>query len=246
VTPYRRISVKDGVMRHGRKSRSQLVDGDRRHVLSRIRQRGEPVGGCLTSGDRLNEDDRYGKPADTSGDTAMSDGAKGTGNVREVVPFLGVKDMERSIHFYMDGLGFTMTHSWVDGGTLRWCWLRLGGAGLMLQEGAGEGHAGRAPEGKVGAGVSLEFICEDAVAIYREITSRSIAASEPQVGNGMWVTTLVDADGYRIEFEGPTETPEETKLSELESLGSASLHAAMPTLPGEPATAPRCSGCRAA
>jgi hypothetical protein len=29
----RRISVEDGQMRHGRKSRSVLVDGDTRHVL---------------------------------------------------------------------------------------------------------------------------------------------------------------------------------------------------------------------
>ena len=33
VAPDRRISVEDGQMRHGRKSRSQLVDGYKRHVL---------------------------------------------------------------------------------------------------------------------------------------------------------------------------------------------------------------------
>jgi hypothetical protein len=33
VAPERRISVEDGEMRHGRKSRSQLVDGYKRHVL---------------------------------------------------------------------------------------------------------------------------------------------------------------------------------------------------------------------
>jgi hypothetical protein len=33
VAPDRRISVEDGAMRHGRKSRSQLVDGYKRHVL---------------------------------------------------------------------------------------------------------------------------------------------------------------------------------------------------------------------
>ena len=33
VAPERRISVEDGEMRHGRKSRSQLVDGFKRHVL---------------------------------------------------------------------------------------------------------------------------------------------------------------------------------------------------------------------
>jgi IS5 family transposase len=33
VAPDRRISVEDGEMRHGRKSRSQLIDGYKRHVL---------------------------------------------------------------------------------------------------------------------------------------------------------------------------------------------------------------------
>ncbi len=33
VAPERRISVEDGEMRHGRKSRSQLVDGYKRHIL---------------------------------------------------------------------------------------------------------------------------------------------------------------------------------------------------------------------
>ena len=30
----------------------------------------------------------------------------------------------------------------------------------------------------------------------------------------MWVTGLSDADGYRLYFESPTDTPEDTKLSE--------------------------------
>jgi Transposase DDE domain/Transposase domain (DUF772) len=33
VAPNRRISIEDGQMRHGRKSRSQLIDGYKRHVL---------------------------------------------------------------------------------------------------------------------------------------------------------------------------------------------------------------------
>lgn len=33
VAPERRISIEDGEMRHGRKRRSLLVDGYKRHVL---------------------------------------------------------------------------------------------------------------------------------------------------------------------------------------------------------------------
>ncbi len=68
----------------------------------------------------------------------------------------------------------------------------------------------------MGAGGSLVFVCEDAVAIYREVTARGITASEPQVGNAMWVTSLTDPDGYHIDFDSMTDTPEETKLSEVQ------------------------------
>jgi hypothetical protein len=76
-------------------------------------------------------------------------------------------------------------------------------------------HA-RAPEGKLGAGVTVCFICADALAIYREVTSRGVQASRPFVGNGMWVTSLSDPDGYRLDFESPTDVPEETVWSEGE------------------------------
>lgn len=136
-------------------------------------------------------------------------------NVRDVVPFLCVSDMERSLRYYLDGLAFTMKNTWVVDGKVRWCWLERGGAALMLQEFAKEGHDSWRPQGKVGDGVSLWFICEDAIAIYDEIRSRGIEASEPQVGNGMWCTTLADPDGYRINFESKTDVPEDTKLSEM-------------------------------
>jgi hypothetical protein len=55
----------------------------------------------------------------------------------------------------------------------------------MLQEYIQDGpHAGK-PAGKLGEGVSLCFLCEDALALYREFTSRGVEASEPQVGNSM-------------------------------------------------------------
>jgi hypothetical protein len=32
------------------------------------------------------------------------------------------------------------------------------------------------------------------------------------VGNGLWVTSFADPDGYRLDFESPTDVPEDTKL----------------------------------
>lgn len=136
-------------------------------------------------------------------------------NVRQVVPFLRVSDMQRSVRFYTDSLGFSMKHQWVVDGTLRWCWLTLGGASLMLQE-FGKHDADASLSGlKLGLGVSLSFQCEDALALYREFASRGVTAQQPFVGNRMWVVMLSDPDGYRLEFESPTDVPEETKLSDL-------------------------------
>ncbi len=135
-------------------------------------------------------------------------------NVKQAVPFFMVSNLEASLRYYVDGLGFEMTNKWIDEGKLRWCWLQRGGAALMLQEFKKEGHHAWVTEGKLGVGVSIYFICEDALAIYREVTSRGIQASRPFVGNGMWVTSLSDPDGYRIEFESYTDVPEETEYSE--------------------------------
>jgi catechol 2,3-dioxygenase-like lactoylglutathione lyase family enzyme len=146
----------------------------------------------------------------------MEPSAVTTANLIRVLPFLGVTDMERSVRFYIDGLGFTMKNQWVPDGKLRWCWLTRGGASLMLQEFVKEGHGGLRPEGTLGQGVSLCFQCEDAVALYREFLSRGIEAKEPFVGNSMWVTVLSDPDGYKLDFESVTDVPEETKLSEVE------------------------------
>lgn len=138
-------------------------------------------------------------------------------NVKLAVPFLGVSDMGASLQFYMDGLGFEMKHQWVDQGQLRWCWLELGDAAIMLQEFAREGQEGYRPPdtlGKLGQGITICFQCRDALAIYREVTSRGVKASRPSVGNAMWVTSLTDPDGYRLDFESPTDAPEESEYNE--------------------------------
>jgi len=131
-------------------------------------------------------------------------------NVKQAVPFFMVSNIEASLRYYVDGLGFRMTNKWIDQGKLRWCWLELGGAALMLQE----YRKDRVPAGKLGEGVSICFQCADAVKIYREITSRGIQAKRPFVGNAMWVTAVTDLDGYKLDFESPTTAPEESELPE--------------------------------
>lgn len=132
-------------------------------------------------------------------------------NIKQVVPFLHVSSMERSLRYYLEGLGFVMKNQWEVAGKIRWCWLELGGAAVMLQEFA----KNRAPVGTVGVGLSLCFQCNDALAIYHEAKARGLEASEPFVGNAMWVTCLTDPDGFQLSFHSDTDVPEETKLSEV-------------------------------
>jgi lactoylglutathione lyase len=134
-------------------------------------------------------------------------------NVKQAVPFFNVTDIEASLRFYVDGLGCVLGNTWVPEGRVRWCWLQLGAAALMLQEYWRDGRPGGAPEGRLGQGVSVCFMCADALAIYHELTARGLAAERPFVGNGLWVTSVTDPDGYRLEFESPTDVEEETVYS---------------------------------
>jgi lactoylglutathione lyase len=141
----------------------------------------------------------------------------GEPNVQQSVPFFMVSNMEASLRFYVEGLGFRRTKQWIVDEKIRWCWLEIGDAALMLQE-----YRPDSPlrSEKLGQGVSVCFQCRDALAIYHESLARSLAPRRPFVGNNMWVTILTDPDGYILDFESPTDVPEETLYSdELEAAG---------------------------
>ena len=138
----------------------------------------------------------------------MTSHSKSQPNIKQAVPFFMVKVMEASLNFYVKGLGFSMTESWTNNGKLKWCWLVLDSVALMLQEYDEKFNMQRE---KPGEGVEIFFICEDALAIYTQITSNGVSASEPFVGNKMWVVQVKDPDGYKISFESFTDVPEETK-----------------------------------
>jgi catechol 2,3-dioxygenase-like lactoylglutathione lyase family enzyme len=139
---------------------------------------------------------------------------EGIGDLRQAIPFFKVADVDRSLGFYRDGLGFQTRHKWEVDGRLRWCWLQRGDVALMLQQFPTEGRNAWRPEGKVGEGVSICVMCDDAPALYREFRSRGLEASRPFVGNGLWVTSVSDPDGFRLDFESPADAPEGTEYAE--------------------------------
>jgi catechol 2,3-dioxygenase-like lactoylglutathione lyase family enzyme len=138
-----------------------------------------------------------------------------TPNVKQAVPFFWVADMEASIKFYINGLGFELKNKWEPNGTIEWCWLQLGDASIMLQEHMKTGaHVDVFHESKKGVGVSVYFICRDAIGLYNEFKSKALDVSEPTVENGLWVVRVTDPDGFNLFFESETDVPEETRYSD--------------------------------
>lgn len=91
-------------------------------------------------------------------------------NVKQAVPFFWVTDITVSIDFYVKRLGFEVKNSWTTHGRMRWCWLEMGGAALMLQELKADGQYPTVPdEQQSGKGVEIYFICQDALKIYDQI-----------------------------------------------------------------------------
>ena len=140
-------------------------------------------------------------------------------NVKQAVPFFAVTNMESSLRFYVDGLGFKIKRQWIperDGdypadGRIRWCWLEIGNAAIMLQEFLPQGR----PNETLGTGISVSFMCEDALALYRQFKSRGVQMRKrPFVGNRLWVVPVTDPNGYCLEFASPTDAPEESELEE--------------------------------
>ncbi len=127
--------------------------------------------------------------------------------------------MESSLRFYVDGLGFKMKNSWVpegdshypSDGKIRWCCLELGDAVIMLQEFPPQGR----PKETLGADASVTFMCEDALALYREFKARGVQTrNRPFVGNNMWVIPLTDPDGIGSNLKAP---PMRRKKASLKS-----------------------------
>ncbi|MGA0559189.1 VOC family protein [Larkinella sp. VNQ87] len=135
--------------------------------------------------------------------------------ITQAVPFFMVADMLRSLSFYLDGIGFELRNKWEPRGRIEWCWLQFDQVALMLQE----YRITTFPENR-GEGVSICFMCEDALALYHQFIDRGLSPAEPFVGNGLWVVGLTDPDGYRLIFESPTHLPEETRYADWSQLNS--------------------------
>ena len=131
-------------------------------------------------------------------------------DVRGLCPLLQVYDMNAAIAFYRDGLGFEIvSDSGVvdtpEGRLVHWCWLRLGGADLMLNTAYDEGE--RPPERDPARQAAhddtgLYFDCPDpdAAAVY--LAGKGTAFEGPRTAPyGMKQLWVRDPDGYMLCFQ---------------------------------------------
>lgn len=135
-------------------------------------------------------------------------------NIQFSTPLFMVSNMETSLKFYVDGLGFKIMNTWTPRGTIEWCWLQREGGSIMLQEARVTTDKPYLAGNKPGAGVSIWFQCLDSLVLYHEFLDNGIKPDEPFVGNGLWDVHVADPNGYHLHFESKTDAGEETRYSE--------------------------------
>ena len=131
-------------------------------------------------------------------------------DVRVTTTLLSVYDMPTSVRFYRDLLGFEMVshspHRGGDADRFHWCWLRLGGAEVMLNT-AYEFDEERplppdAARTAAHQDTTLYFGCPDVDAAYEELRAKGLEVQKPTVAPyGMKQMYLLDPDGYGICFQ---------------------------------------------
>ena len=126
---------------------------------------------------------------------------KNAANIRQLQPLFAVQNIDQSIAFYRDRLGFSLVSQAESEGNVFWCWLERGGSAVMLQQ-ADDDEDGP-PEGR-GRGVTFYFICDDADAMYAELSSRGVPVAPPREAYyGMNQLFVPEPNGYTLCFESP-------------------------------------------
>jgi uncharacterized glyoxalase superfamily protein PhnB len=113
-------------------------------------------------------------------------------------PLLNVTDINRSVAFYCNQLGFTLTESYSPHDQLCWCRLQRGGAAFMLQL-ASEKDGSPSERTR---GVIFYFFCTDADALHAEFAAAGLTLAPPEkTFYGMNQLSLTDPDGYSLCFQ---------------------------------------------
>jgi glyoxylase I family protein len=124
--------------------------------------------------------------------------------IQDCRPLLNVSDMEASLGFWRDMLGFEVAYAWEHEGQVAFATLRNGNAELMLNRPGeiarpGPGTADRPSYSDAG----LSFRVADAHAVHRSLAAKGWSAQGPT--REMYGDELLarDPDGYQLAFVSP-------------------------------------------
>lgn len=118
--------------------------------------------------------------------------------VRSIEPSLTVNDLERSLRFYADVLGFFVGERWIDAGVLRGAMLKAGACQLGLSQ--DDWSKGR--DRKKGEGISLWLkTAQNLDKLAARIKGAGGVADGPTKESwGGRSLSVYDPDGFRIRF----------------------------------------------
>ncbi len=127
-----------------------------------------------------------------------------------MAPLIQVHDMNEALAFYQGALGFELVQSSdevdaPEGRYFHWCWLKLGGAHLMLNTAFDEGERPleRDPVRQAAhRDTGLFFDCPDPDAAAARLRAHGIACDGPRDASyGMRQLYVTDPDGYELCFQ---------------------------------------------
>ena len=115
-----------------------------------------------------------------------------------------VYDMQRSVAFYRDLLGFEVVAKHDPDGKLYWALLKMGKEELMLNAEFEDEHRPPQPVPHSPRGMVLYIACSDADAVYQHLLSKGFKANPPKVAYyGMKQLELRDPDGFELCLQNP-------------------------------------------
>ncbi len=123
---------------------------------------------------------------------------------RSLGPSLTVTDLQRSIRFYRDGLGFSVGQEWKEEERLMGVMLEAGKAFVML----GQDDFAKGKDRTKGVGVRLYIETDqdvDALAQQAKAAGLALDSGPADLGWGPRGFTLTDPDGYKLTVANPSE-----------------------------------------
>lgn len=116
--------------------------------------------------------------------------------LREVLPVLTVSDLDRSLRFYVDGLGFTVKERWEEDGKLLGVDLIAGSCSLGISQ--DDWAKGRDRVKGVGFRLFAKT-AQDLEQLAQGMRSRGVEVDGPKTEPwGLEVLTVVDPDGFKL------------------------------------------------